>query len=1053
MIINSKLKVTQTTDTNKLFYRVYDVDAVTQPITAQGSNYVVYHITEPDITALEEGLTLRVHKSLASSWPKDSGGAVKCIQINDLDPIALFWRYDSFAAWNNFNNVYMTITYTATARASASNYYGYTSQAGFILNFSYDSGNDTYSLTDYGPGKVGAEGLTQYSFTGYDENGNRIPIIQQNGTVGTIPFVYGRGVQYYDGGTKAANTEYGAWSGNFYTRRVGFVVLQALVAAHGLTTVDYNTKIYIKGTMSGTTITPIGLTKDLPNTEDGYVYMLLAKSYAKYTNTTGNEYWTMDIEHPIYEYKGGAIRQFGGDYVDLYSDQTVDGVKTFEDRPLVNTLYDEPLKLPEGYRKLEFLDKISYGTTGDIKILNNITSSSAIELKFQLYATNNMSNQDIVIFGKKINYWFCLSLRGTNLVFSYTTSSDNTEVATIIQEADLEPHIFAFKDNKVYFDNVYKFDAVLGSFYENETNLARIYSGSIPSWFRFYYCKIYENNSLITDFIPVYNPNLAKLKTNIYDKVSGKLYSELCSPYVYTSEPEEFVVHFNKDYQAVEYIESTGTQYINTGVSSGTSTLRAILDYTILSDSGAMGWVETKSDSTIQSQYSILPTSIEVGRQGVFDNLYTVNERNHLITSYNDYLYINSKIFIVSTAGSYGSHTGCAFHLFAREHVALDASWAVSSITVSDFISCRFYGGKFYDSEFNLIRYLIPCYRKSDNVIGLFDGVTQKFYTNEGTGVFLKGEDIDLNISSTFKVALITDLPSEFKSSCNIRESAKAWRVWTGETRALYCGQLLFEKGIAYNSVYDNAYLTHFANTFKDTSTNKTMNAVTYHPKGAIRYYSGPSIGPLTDIDPNDLWVACSDIRLEYSFNITQSVIRANADVYIRMKLTSGGWFEPVYRSGHPLVFNEISGDGNYYIYLGHTYKKEDDIIYLSLTINHDIYYRQNGQIRIYGGLNPSDIPSNINKYYTVNDMTDVDEVAPWDLHIGDVVQESSGDHLIYTYVKGDGGDEDWYLQNISNDGILREYHYYYDYDEDEYKYEYTETPLGGVEIVDLTNL
>lgn len=36
----------------------------------------------------------------------------------------------------------------------------------------------------------------------------------------------------------------------------------------------------------------------------------------------------------------------------------------------------------------------------------------------------------------------------------------------------------------------------------------------------------------------------------------------------------------------------------------------------------------------------------------------------------------------------------------------------------------------------------IPCYRKSDDVIGLYDLVSKQFYTNQGTGTFTKGADV-----------------------------------------------------------------------------------------------------------------------------------------------------------------------------------------------------------------------------------------------------------------------------------------------------------------------
>ena len=61
--------------------------------------------------------------------------------------------------------------------------------------------------------------------------------------------------------------------------------------------------------------------------------------------------------------------------------------------------------------------------------------------------------------------------------------------------------------------------------------------------------------------------------------------------------------------------------------------------------------------------------------------------------------------------------------------------------------TARGYLGKLY--SFNMgaadgtpIRNFVPCYRKSDNVIGLYDTVEGKFYTNAGTGTFTKGADV-----------------------------------------------------------------------------------------------------------------------------------------------------------------------------------------------------------------------------------------------------------------------------------------------------------------------
>lgn len=43
-----------------------------------------------------------------------------------------------------------------------------------------------------------------------------------------------------------------------------------------------------------------------------------------------------------------------------------------------------------------------------------------------------------------------------------------------------------------------------------------------------------------------------------------------------------------------------------------------------------------------------------------------------------------------------------------------------------------------------LVMKLIPCYRNSDTVIGMYDIVNDIFYTNAGTGTFLKGNDVSI---------------------------------------------------------------------------------------------------------------------------------------------------------------------------------------------------------------------------------------------------------------------------------------------------------------------
>ena len=283
-------------DTEYIPTITYAVDAVTRPTSS--SDYVVYHITAPTITALTEGLTIRVIKGLSSLWPSDSSGAVKLLQINSLDPIAIFWRYNSFAAWNNFDNAVMTLTYSANARSSTSSYYGYTLQSGFILDFTYDSGNDTYNLYDYGGYHTGTNALTAYSLVGWDALGNRVPVINADGTVGTS-FDYSRGVQYWETAV-SANQNRGTWTGNAWYPRITATILSSLISRYGLNTLTTQDRLYLKCTKNGRMLEPIGIVKSYPTSADGYYYMLFAKPYQEYTNSTGNQSWTIFINQPVY---------------------------------------------------------------------------------------------------------------------------------------------------------------------------------------------------------------------------------------------------------------------------------------------------------------------------------------------------------------------------------------------------------------------------------------------------------------------------------------------------------------------------------------------------------------------------------------------------------------------------------------------------------------------------------------------------------------------------------------------------------------------------------
>lgn len=51
-------------------------------------------------------------------------------------------------------------------------------------------------------------------------------------------------------------------------------------------------------------------------------------------------------------------------------------------------------------------------------------------------------------------------------------------------------------------------------------------------------------------------------------------------------------------------------------------------------------------------------------------------------------------------------------------------------------------GSAMYAADGTPIRYFVPCYRKTDSEIGLYDAVEGRLHTNIGTGSFTKGPDV-----------------------------------------------------------------------------------------------------------------------------------------------------------------------------------------------------------------------------------------------------------------------------------------------------------------------
>lgn len=186
-----------------------------------------------------------------------------------------------------------------------------------------------------------------------------------------------------------------------------------------------------------------------------------------------------------------------------------------------------------------------------------------------------------------------------------------------------------------------------------------------------------------------------------------------------------------KEYQEVEYIESTGTQWIDTDI------------YTSLSDNTEYDvivgyWAQKQTRQLMGGDYGAY--------FGVSQNHYEIGADSKIIPSTSEYDVIhfqqdiaNSRQILVVNGTEYKRNN------FMNWQANLISIFHLTSPVQGNYYhfecSCRLKMFRITRNQ-TILGNFVPCYRKSDGKIGMYDTVSKTFYTNGGTGTFLKGADV-----------------------------------------------------------------------------------------------------------------------------------------------------------------------------------------------------------------------------------------------------------------------------------------------------------------------
>lgn len=192
-------------------------------------------------------------------------------------------------------------------------------------------------------------------------------------------------------------------------------------------------------------------------------------------------------------------------------------------------------------------------------------------------------------------------------------------------------------------------------------------------------------------------------------------------------------------YQAVEYIESTGTQYIDTGIIPTQNSYVEIV--ASINEQTTNSVLFGSRNGRAELSFTVFDYVNGYNFRTDYGNLYSATFKYEIGTKYRIVKDKNVTNFYNMDNVVLKSFTIAEQTFTSPNYLVLfgcNNATTVNLKTKAKIYSCKM---KYEDK---LIRNFIPCYRKSDDVIGMFDTITSTFVRNGGTGVFLKGPDIKL---------------------------------------------------------------------------------------------------------------------------------------------------------------------------------------------------------------------------------------------------------------------------------------------------------------------
>lgn len=424
------------------------------------------------------------------------------------------------------------------------------------------------------------------------------------------------------------------------------------------------------------------------------------------------------------------VKSFNASYGDNTT-MTINAISYYAYYKPAPTPKPEPT-LPEGYTQLNYIQStgtqyidtgasFSNGVRAETKF--NLTSITASSKKTPIFGAHNASEpygRDYLSVDSSKNFeigggagyrYFKNNTIATNVDYEVEASNIPGQETLIVNGELYEPtggqaYATPFTDLPLYLFRV------------NTTNDQWFENASM----KLCYMKMYDDaDTLVRDFVPCKNPAGT---VGLYDLVEGQFYTTPTA------------VALPAGYTPVEYLQSSGTQYIDIGFKPNQDT-RIAIDFTALTTSANAYAYGMRGDSAHNTnpRFGAIFKNASVRMDYGNDNGVTLPLTLTVGGRYKIDQNKNACALNTSTATNSSAVFQCPnpAYLFAINEGG----------TAKYFATIKLHSGQVYDNG-ALIRNFVPA-RNASGTLGLYDTVNGIFYTNAGTGTFVAGAEINHN--------------------------------------------------------------------------------------------------------------------------------------------------------------------------------------------------------------------------------------------------------------------------------------------------------------------